>query len=149
HVTARHLGHYGLERFAGMFDELLLRSLHALPLLVCEGGFVCALCDESPKDAQDKIEDTYDIHIKVVYFTRLAILRGLDIMFSKTNTPVDHNTPANRLYEAGKINCEQLILVRNYTYKTGRTETWVLREMGLIPERRKAKVVYSGLTPQR
>ncbi len=147
HVSARHLGRYGLERFAGMFDELLLRSLHVLPLMVCEGGFVCALCDESPKDAQQQIESAYGIHMKVVYFTRLAILRGLDIMFSQSDKHTDYNTPANRLYEAGTINCEQLILVRNYTYKTGRTETRILRDMGLLPENAKAKVVYSGLRP--
>ena len=147
HVSARHLGRYGLERFAGMFDELQLRSLHALPLMVCDGGFVCALCDESPQDAQTQIETRYGIHIKVVYFTRLAILRGLDIMFSQSSKHADYNTKANRLYEAGTINCEQLMLVRNYTYKTGRTETRILREMGLLPESAKAKIIYSGLNP--
>ncbi|HPJ02327.1 MAG TPA: glycosyltransferase [Candidatus Limiplasma sp.] len=147
HVSARHLSRYGLERFADQFDELLLRSLHALPLMVCEGGFICALCDESPRNAQEQLESTYGIHIKVVIFTRLAILRGLDIMFSKSAKHADYNTPAYKLYEAGKINCEQVILVRNYTYKTGRTETQILREMGLLPEAKSAKVVYSGLAP--
>ncbi len=148
HVTARHLGHYGLERFTDQFDELLLRSLHVLPLMICTGGFVCAFCDESPKDAKQKIESTYGIEVQEVIFTRLAILRGLDIMFSKTDKPVDYNTPANQLYEEGKINCEQLILARNYAYKTGHTETRVLREMGLLPDRRKARVVYSGVQPE-
>jgi len=36
HVSARHLERYGLERFARQFDELLLRSLHALPLMPCD-----------------------------------------------------------------------------------------------------------------
>jgi bacteriophage N4 adsorption protein B len=144
HVTAQHLGRYGLERFANRFDELLLRSLHALPLMECEGGFICALCDESSKDAQAQIENAYGIHLKVVFFTRLAILRGLDIMFSQSNRHSDYNTPATRLYETGKINCEQVMLVRNYTYKTGRTETQVLLGMGLLPAAGKSKVVKSG-----
>ena len=134
HVTARHLDRYGLERFAGRFDELQLRSLHALPLMPCEGGFVFAFCDESPEDAQDILENTYNIQIRFVYFTRLAVLRGLDIMFSNDVQDIDYATPAAQLYEAGKINCEQVILVRNYTYKTGKTEDAVLADMGLVPK---------------
>lgn len=147
HVSARHLGSYGLERFAGMFDELLLRSLHALPLITCESGFVCALCDESPENAQTQLEANYGIRVKIVYFTRLAILRGLDIMFGQSKKHRDYDTPANRLYKLGKINSDQLILIRNYTYKTGRTETRILTETGLLPEGKKANVVYSGLRP--
>ncbi|MBN1778522.1 MAG: phage adsorption protein NrfB [Clostridiales bacterium] len=151
HVSARHLERYGLERFAGQFDEFLLRSLHTLPMMVCKGGFVCALCDESPPDAQAKMEEAYRIKLKVVFFTRLAILRGLDIMFSQKAKSVDYNTPAACLYDAGKINCEQVILARNYTYKTGKTEYRVLTEMGLIPKAEaaeiagKPKIFYSGV----
>ncbi len=138
HVTARHLDRYGLERFAERFDELLLRSLHALPLMPCEGGFVFAFCDESPDDAQSVIQDTYGIQIRYVYFTRLAILRGLDIMFSNDLPEADYATPAACLYEAGKINCEQVILARNYTYKTGKSEGEVLADMGLVPQTAEA-----------
>lgn len=133
HVTARNLDRYGLERFAGRFDELLLRSLHALPLMPCEGGFVFAFCDESPDDAQVTIQETYNMQIRYVYFTRLAILRGLDIMFSNDLPDTDYDTPAACLYEEGKINCEQVILARNYTYKTGKPEDEVLADMGLMP----------------
>lgn len=153
HVSARNLEQYGLERFAGRFDELLLRSLHALPLMICEGGFVCALCDESPQDAQATIEKAYGIHAKVVFFTRLAILRGLDIMFSPENKGSDYDTPAVGLYEAGIINCEQVILSRNYAFKTGKPEEEVLADMGLIPKPLEAtpenfakpRIVYSGI----
>jgi len=65
-------------------------------------------------------------------------------MFS--NEPVDGNydTSAACLYENRKIDCEQVILARNYTYKTGKSEDEVLHEMGLIPrseaiETRRAK----------
>jgi bacteriophage N4 adsorption protein B len=133
HVSARHLERYGLERFAKQFDELLLRSLHALPLMPCDGGFVFAICDESPDDVRSTILKTYGIDVTVVFFTRLAVLRGLDIMFS--NEPVDSNydTSAACLYDNRKIDCEQVILARNYTYKTGKSENEVLTEMGLIP----------------
>ncbi len=153
HVSARNLERYGLERFAGRFDELLLRSMHALPLMVCDGGFIVAMCDDSPEGAKATLEKTYGIHIKVVFFTRLAILRGLDIMFSKGKPDGNHHTPAASLYESGKINCEQVILARNYTYKTGKSEEEVLADMGLSPRAaaiqpkrsRKPRVVYSGI----
>ncbi|MFH1880259.1 MAG: glycosyltransferase family 2 protein, partial [Bacillota bacterium] len=153
HVSARHLERYGLARFAKQFDELLLRSQHALPLMACGGGFIFALCDESPGDAQAALERTYGIHIKVVFFTRLAILRGLDIMFSKGKPDGDYSTPTACLYEAGKINCEQVIIARNYSYRTGKSEEEVLADMRLIPRTaamqptrpRKPRVVYSGI----
>ena len=133
HVSARHLERYGLERYANRFDELQLRSLNALPLMPCEGGYVFALCDESPPTAAATIGKAYGIKLKIVFFTRLAVLRGLDIMFSNEPRGKDYDTPASRLYEAGKLNCEQLILTRNYTYKTGKTEEEVLAAMGLSP----------------
>ena len=80
------------------------------------------------------IEDTYDIKINYVFFTRLAVLRGLDIMFSNDLPDNDYSTPAACLYENGRIGCEQVILARNYTYKTGKTEDEVLVDMGLVPK---------------
>ena len=133
HVSARHLERYGLARFAGQFDELLLRSLHALPLMPCDGGFVFAICDESSVDVKTIIRNTYGIDVTVVFFTRLAVLRGLDIMFSHEPADNNYDTSAACLYENRKIDCEQVILARNYTYKTGKTEDEVLREMGLYP----------------
>ena len=132
HVSARHLERYGLERFADRFDELLLRSLNALPLMPCDAGYVFALCDESPASAETTIRTTYGVDIRIVFFTRLAVLRGLDIMFSNAQQAKNYDTPAARLYDAGRINCEQVILARNYTYKTGKTEEEVLTEMGLF-----------------
>ena len=153
HVSARHLERYGLQRFADQFDELLLRTLHALPLMICEGGFVFALCDESPTSAQQTLETTYHMHIRFVFFTRLAILRGLDIMFSKTKTADNQQTSASCLYDTGKITCEQVILARNFSYKTGKTEEEVLADMGLMPRTAamqanipaKPNIVYSGV----
>lgn len=156
HVSARHLERYGLARFAGQFDELLLRSLHALPLMPCDGGFVFAICDESPDNVRAVIQKTYGIDVTVVFFTRLAVLRGLDIMFSHEPADSNYDTTAACLYESRKIDCEQVILARNYTYKTGKSEDEVLWEMGLYPRSavaadahrsKKPNAVHSGAKP--
>lgn len=155
YINVGNLEHYGLQRMAGRFDEMLLRSLHALPLMPCEGGFVFALCEESPEDAQATLESTYGITTKAAYFTRESILRGLDIMYNMHANNLYYTTPASRLYEAGKINCEQTILAHNYAQKTQKAEEAVLAEMGLLPKERgeladndkELVIVYSGIKP--
>ena len=151
-VTARHLEYYGLQRFAKQFDELLMRTLHTLPLMPCSLGFVFAMCDDSPDDAQAVIEKTYGIKTRMVFFSRKAILEGLDIMYRSSSLLQIFKTAGSRLFEAGKINCEQLILARNYAHRNQTSEDTILHEMGLLPillspdeaEHNQPVVVYSG-----
>lgn len=126
------LDDYDLKRFSERFDETLLRRMLVLPLMSVKGGFLFCFCDDSPIRAQTILRKTYSITVKAAFLSKSAILHGLDIMYGKTPGRQTADTLVSRLYQEGKIHYEQVILARNYAYTTGKPESEILLQMGLI-----------------
>ena len=63
---------------------------------------------------------------------RGAIEDGLNIMYNTDIPAYDANTPAVQLFSDGRINYEQVILVRNYSLLLEKTEEDILRSIGLL-----------------
>lgn len=123
---------FNLSQFALDFNQTLLKQLKALPIMRIDGGYVFAFCDDSPENAQTTLRLTYDIQVQVVFTIRGAIEDGLNIMYNPNIPAYDANTPAVQLFSDGRINYEQVILVRNYSLLLEKTEEDILRSIGLL-----------------
>ena len=147
HLTPSSLESYDLQKFAGQFDEALLRRLLALPLLATDHGFVIAFCLDSPMDAQATLRKACGVAIKTAHLDQPSILRGLDILYGHAPAPALPTSPLDDLYKAGSISDEQLILARNYASLKAMPENWILAMMGLLPETAVPGAEHAAATP--
>lgn len=134
-VAPIHLEDYGLGRFSEQFQEEFLYELLALPLMPVRNGFVFAFCDDSPVNAQTILREKYHISIKAEFLSKEAILHGLKIMYGKEQTVYPPPDLISRLFEDEKINYEQVIIARNFTYSMGKSENDILLHIGLAVQK--------------
>ena len=130
YISPGTLEQYPLESLASSFDEGLLRKLLVLPLLPAAGGAVVAFCDESPQDAQTVLRTTYGIEVRAAFLSKKHILLGLQRMYHR-HSRVAKTPYLERLYAAGAVSYEHVILVRNYAHLLGTAEEGTLTHMGL------------------
>lgn len=126
------LDNYTPSRFAGTFQESLLKRLMTLPLLKTADGYVFAFCDRSPIDAQTTLRNTYGVGVHAVFASQQAVEAGLKRMYGAPETPEQTSGAGKRLFERGVIGYEQLILANTYQQRTGFSEQETLARMGLL-----------------
>ncbi len=131
-VKAADLGDYAPWRYAGQFEESLLRSQLVLPLLKTKEGFVIAFCDQSPNDAQTALRTDCGCPIRAVFASQQTIETGLNQMFHNGSNAAQAKSLADTLYDTGAITEEQLLLFHSYRHRTGMNERDLLLQMGLV-----------------
>ena len=131
-VKAADLSDYAPWRYAGQFDESLLRSQLVLPLLKTKEGFVVAFCDQSPNDAQTALRTNCGCPIRAVFASQQTIEAGLTTMFHHGSNAAQAESLADSLYETGAISEEQLLLFHTYRHRMGMNERDLLLQMGLV-----------------
>ncbi len=131
-VKAADLGDYAPWRYAGQFEEPLLRSQLVLPLLKTKEGFVIAFCDQSPNDAQTALRIDCGCPIRAVFASQQTIETGLNQMFHHGANTAQAKSLADTLYDTGAITEEQLLLFHTYHHRTGMNERDLLLQMGLV-----------------
>ena len=133
YVTPARLENYRLDQFAPVFEEGLLRHLLVLPLLHFDGGVVFAFCDESPDNAQTVLRTTYQIEVRAEFLPKEAIEEGLKLIYAPPTSSCALTSPVEVLYKQGRLNYEQVILVRNFSSLNLESEQSILTHMGLLP----------------
>ena len=133
YVTPARLENYRLAQFAPRFEEGLLRHLLVLPLLQFNGGVVFAFCDESPDNAQTVLRTTYQIDVRAEFLPKKAIEQGLSLVYAAPASACERSSPVESLYAFGRLNYEQVILVRNFCSLNVESEQTILNHMGLLP----------------
>ncbi|MDK2813977.1 MAG: hypothetical protein PWQ08_1232 [Clostridiales bacterium] len=134
YVTPERLENYRLHQFAPTFEEGLLRHLMVLPLLRFESGVVFAFCDESPDNAQTILRTTYQIEVRAEFLPKAAIEQGLKLVYAPPASACALSSPVEKLYAEGRLNYEQVILVRNFCSLNTESEQAILTHMGLLPD---------------
>ncbi|MCL1994580.1 MAG: phage adsorption protein NrfB [Defluviitaleaceae bacterium] len=121
---------FNLPQFAKKFDRFFLEAMIAVPILLDGSKYIFLINDSSPNDAQTMLRQYYKIDMRVVFDSRNVIL-GL---IKKMYTTKSRNLPciAMQFFYENKITYEQLLLVKNWSYKTKKDELSIMHEMGLV-----------------
>ncbi len=133
YLPAENLSMYLLPEFAETFDLEFLQQLNCLPLLKTKDHYVFAFCDNTPRDAAERLEATYQIRVSNIYALRQTIQEGLVMLYGTEQATIPAHDLAARRYEQQLISYKQLLLIHKYKEKTGRSEAELMAQMGLLP----------------
>lgn len=136
YLPSTNFGGYIEPEFAEKFDETELKNFNCLPILQADNHYVFAICDNTPHNIADILEQKYSIRISTVFALKEIVVRGLDILYSinKTGESKKFHDIALQRYEENLISYKQLLLIRTYQERTEKNSDELLYTMGLVPK---------------
>lgn len=128
---------YHPEIFRGVWDEAELRKYESIPILKTRGTVVFAVSADLPRPEREDMEKLYGIRIRTCLAKKESIEKGLDYLYHESrNLPASAAAAAKRdvllrLADCGKVNYEQILLIRNLRFQTSLKERQAMEIMGL------------------